>query len=64
MSTGTLHAAAFSHLSFSLFFQESGLELADVVEFDPVAQPWNKLGGGNHFNKFHAIFWMKTLKPN
>ena len=40
---------------------ESGLKLADVVEFDPVAQPWNKLGGSNRFSKFHAKFWGKPL---
>jgi hypothetical protein len=40
---------------------ESGLKLADVVEFDPVAQPWNRLGGGNRFGKFHAKFWGKSM---
>jgi len=40
---------------------ESGLKLADVVEFDPVAQPWNKLGGVNRFSKFHAKFWGKSM---
>jgi len=40
---------------------ESGLKLADVVEFDPVAQPWNKLGDVNRFSKFHAKFWGKSM---
>jgi len=40
---------------------ESGLKLADVVEFDPLAQPWNKLGGGNRFSMFHARFWGKSM---
>ena|SRR5258708_6150478 len=39
---------------------ESGLKLGDVVEFDPLAQPWNKLSGGSRFSKFHSRFWGKS----
>jgi len=42
---------------FLMSLTQSGLKLADVVEFDPVAQSWNKLGGVNRFSKFHAKFW-------
>jgi hypothetical protein len=40
---------------------ESGLKLADVVRFDQIAQPWNKLDGDNRFSKFHVKFWGKSM---
>ena len=49
---------------FSMFLTqkpESGLKLADVVEFDPIAQPWNKFGGSSRFSKFHAKFWGESM---
>ena len=38
---------------------ESGLKLADVIEF--FGKPWNKLGGGNRFRRFHEKFLGKSL---
>ena len=41
---------------------ESGLKLADVVEFVRAAQPWNKIDDGHsRFVEFHAKFWGKSM---
>jgi len=38
---------------------ESGLKLAEVVEFN--GEPWNKVVAGSRFSKFHAKFWGKSM---
>jgi len=38
---------------------ESGMKLADVVEF--IGEPWNKLVAASRFSKFHAKFWGKSM---
>ena len=38
---------------------ESGLKLAEVVEF--IGEPWNKVVAGSRFSKFHAEFWGKSM---
>jgi hypothetical protein len=40
---------------------ESGLKLADVVRFNRIAQPWNKLEDDDRFGEFHAKFWGKSM---
>src|ERR1700691_559541 len=38
---------------------ESGLKLAEVVEF--FGKPWEKLKDISRFGKFHAKFWGKSM---
>jgi len=40
---------------------ESGLKLVDVVKFNTLTQPWQKLDSDDRFSEFHAKFWGKSM---
>jgi len=41
--------------------QESGLKLAEVVQFHSTTEPWKKLDVDDRLSKFHAKFWGKNM---
>lgn len=41
--------------------QESGLKLAEVVQFRSTTEPWKKLDIDDRFSEFHAVFWGKSM---
>jgi hypothetical protein len=41
--------------------QESGLKLAEVVQFSRISQPWDKVDDNHRFSEFHAKFWGKSM---
>jgi len=41
--------------------QESGLKLAEVVQFHSTTEPWKKLDIDDRFSEFHAVFWGKSM---
>jgi hypothetical protein len=41
--------------------QESGLKLAEVVQFHSTTEPWKKLDIEDRLSRFHAKFWGKSM---
>ena len=41
--------------------QESGLKLAEVVQFHSTTEPWKKLHVDDRLSKFHVKFWGKNM---